>query len=170
LIEYGVYRQTDIKINYIMIIRQSFTIEGAEGRLILMDLHFKNGQEDHPIVLFVHGFKGFKDWGAYNLVAEYFVKQGFRFLKFNFSHNGTNPESPTEFTDRGAFGLPCNQHLRAVVCQGQGAFQTPCGCTCCASIACRCGLRTSSGLGSHRDKRNERGQQSSGKVNRNLKP
>ncbi len=87
-----------------MIIRQSFTIEGAEGRPILMDLNFKNGQEDHPIVLFVHGFKGFKDWGAYNLVSEYFVKQGFRFLKFNFSHNGTSPEKPTEFTDLGAFG------------------------------------------------------------------
>jgi hypothetical protein len=49
-----------------MIIRQSFNIEGAEGRSILMDLHFKAGQEAHPLVLFVHGFKGFKDWGAYN--------------------------------------------------------------------------------------------------------
>jgi cephalosporin-C deacetylase-like acetyl esterase len=87
-----------------MINRQSFTIEGAEGKAILMDLHFKSGQEAHPLVLFVHGFKGFKDWGAYNLVAEYFVKQGFRFLKFNFSHNGTIPENPTEFTDLGAFG------------------------------------------------------------------
>jgi pimeloyl-ACP methyl ester carboxylesterase len=87
-----------------MIIRQSFNIEGAEGRSILMDLHFKAGQEAHPLVLFVHGFKGFKDWGAYNLVAEYFVKHGFRFLKFNFSHNGTSLESPTEFTDLGAFG------------------------------------------------------------------
>lgn len=87
-----------------MIIRQSFTIEGAEAKAILMDLHFKSGEEAHPLVLFVHGFKGFKDWGAYNFVAEYFVKQGFRFLKFNFSHNGTSPENPTEFTDLGAFG------------------------------------------------------------------
>jgi pimeloyl-ACP methyl ester carboxylesterase len=87
-----------------MIIRQSFTIEGAEAKAILMDLHFKSGQEANPLVLFVHGFKGFKDWGAYNLMAEYFVKQGFRFLKFNFSHNGTSPENPTEFTDLGAFG------------------------------------------------------------------
>lgn len=87
-----------------MIIRQSFTIEGAEGKAILMDLHFKSGEEAHPLVLFVHGFKGFKDWGAYDFVAEYFVKQGFRFLKFNFSHNGTSPENPSEFTDLGAFG------------------------------------------------------------------
>lgn len=87
-----------------MITRQSFTIEGAEGKTILMDLHFKTGQETQPLVLFVHGFKGFKDWGAYNLVAEYFARQGFRFLKFNFSHNGTCPENPTEFSDPIAFG------------------------------------------------------------------
>lgn len=87
-----------------MIIRQSYSIEGSEGKPILMDLHFKTGLEKQPLVIFVHGFKGFKDWGAYNLVAEYFVKHGFRFLKFNFSHNGTSPENPTEFTDLGAFG------------------------------------------------------------------
>jgi len=87
-----------------MIIRQSFSIKGAEGKPILMDLSFKTGQEENPMVIFVHGFKGFKDWGAYDLVSEYFVKQGFRFLKFNFSHNGTTPESPTEFADLGAFG------------------------------------------------------------------
>jgi pimeloyl-ACP methyl ester carboxylesterase len=87
-----------------MIIRQSFTIKGSEGKPILIDLSFKTGQEENPMVIFVHGFKGFKDWGAYDLVSEYFVKQGFRFLKFNFSHNGTTPESPTEFADLGAFG------------------------------------------------------------------
>jgi pimeloyl-ACP methyl ester carboxylesterase len=87
-----------------MIICQSITIKGSEGKPILMDLSFKTGQEENPMIIFVHGFKGFKDWGAYDLVAEYFVKQGFRFLKFNFSHNGTTPESPTEFADLGAFG------------------------------------------------------------------
>jgi pimeloyl-ACP methyl ester carboxylesterase len=87
-----------------MIIRQTFTIKGAAGKPILIDLSFKTGQEENPMVIFVHGFKGFKDWGAYDLVAEYFVKQGFRFLKFNFSHNGTTPESPTDFADLGAFG------------------------------------------------------------------
>jgi pimeloyl-ACP methyl ester carboxylesterase len=87
-----------------MIIHQSYTIKGAEGKPILIDLSFKTGQEENPMVIFVHGFKGFKDWGAYKLVAEYFAKQGFRFLKFNFSHNGTTPESPLEFVDLGAFG------------------------------------------------------------------
>ena len=51
------------------------------------------------MVIFAHGFKGFKDWGAHNLVASHFAENGFRFLKFNFSHNGTTIDRPTEFTD-----------------------------------------------------------------------
>lgn len=87
-----------------MIVRQTFTIQGSEGRPVLMDLTLKPGMEDAAMVIFVHGFKGFKDWGTHNLVAEYFVDQGFRFLKFNFSHNGTTPEHPVDFVDLGAFG------------------------------------------------------------------
>lgn len=87
-----------------MIIKQTFTIQGAEGKPILMDLTYKTSNDDAPMVIFVHGFKGFKDWGTHNLVAEYFVGQGFRFLKFNFSHNGTTPENPVDFVDLGAFG------------------------------------------------------------------
>ncbi|SKB87388.1 alpha/beta hydrolase family protein [Daejeonella lutea] len=87
-----------------MIINQTFTIPGAEGKPILIDLTYKTGNERAPLVLFVHGFKGFKDWGTHNMVAEYFADHGLRYLKFNFSHNGTTPESPQDFVDLGAFG------------------------------------------------------------------
>lgn len=87
-----------------MIINQTFTITGAEGKPILLDLTYKTGNERAPMVVFVHGFKGFKDWGSHNMVAEYFAAHGLRYLKFNFSHNGTTPENPTEFGDLGAFG------------------------------------------------------------------
>lgn len=87
-----------------MIVQQTFTIQGSEGKPILMDLTYKTSNELSPMVIFVHGFKGFKDWGTHNLVAEYFVTQGLRFLKFNFSHNGTTPEAPVDFVDLGAFG------------------------------------------------------------------
>ncbi len=87
-----------------MIINQTFTIPGAEGKPILMDLTYKTGNERAPMVVFVHGFKGFKDWGSHNMVAEYFAAHGLRYLKFNFSHNGTTPESPQDFVDLGAFG------------------------------------------------------------------
>ena len=87
-----------------MIIKQTFTISGASGKPILIDLTYKTGNESGPTVVFVHGFKGFKDWGTHNMVADYFVSRGLRYLKFNFSHNGTTPESPEDFADLGAFG------------------------------------------------------------------
>ncbi|OCX52939.1 hydrolase [Mucilaginibacter sp. PPCGB 2223] len=86
-----------------MIKKETYTIPGAKGRNMLADLTFNSAHPDAPLVIFVHGFKGFKDWGAHNLVANYFASNGFRFLKFNFSHNGTTPDNPTEFTDLIAF-------------------------------------------------------------------
>jgi len=86
-----------------MIKKQYFTIPGAKGRSMLMDLTFDEALKDAPVVIFAHGFKGFKDWGAHNLMAWHFAEHGFRFLKFNFSHNGTTTDHPTEFADIIAF-------------------------------------------------------------------
>lgn len=57
-----------------------------------------------PILIFVHGFKGYKDWGTFNLVAEEFANAGFMLVKFNFSHNGGTIENPIDFPDLEAFG------------------------------------------------------------------
>ncbi|MDP9077401.1 MAG: alpha/beta hydrolase [Bacteroidota bacterium] len=86
-----------------MIKKQNFNIPGAKGRGMLMDLTYRTSQKNAPLVIFAHGFKGFKDWGAHNLVANYFAEHGFRFLKFNFSHNGTTADHPTDFADLIAF-------------------------------------------------------------------
>jgi pimeloyl-ACP methyl ester carboxylesterase len=86
-----------------MIKKQNFNIPGAKGRGMLMDITFDDAVADAPMVIFAHGFKGFKDWGAHNLVARYFAENGFRFLKFNFSHNGTTADKPLEFADLIAF-------------------------------------------------------------------
>ena len=87
-----------------MICKETYTIPGAKGRNMLMDLTFDDSYRTAPLIIFVHGFKGFKDWGTHNMVARYFVEQGFRYLKFNFSHNGTTPENPVDFVDLIAFG------------------------------------------------------------------
>jgi pimeloyl-ACP methyl ester carboxylesterase len=86
-----------------MIKKQYYNIPGAKGRGMLMDLTFDDSIKKAPMVVFAHGFKGFKDWGSHNLVAHYFAENGFRFLKFNFSHNGTSTANPTEFVDPIAF-------------------------------------------------------------------
>lgn len=83
--------------------QESFLIPGANGRNMLADLTYDIRNKQAPLIIFAHGFKGFKDWGTHNLVAQYFVEQGFRFLKFNFSHNGTTPEHPVDFVDLEAF-------------------------------------------------------------------
>ncbi len=57
-----------------------------------------------PIIVFLHGFKGFKDWGAFNHMAQYWTKKGFLVFKINFSHNGTTIKNPLEFEDLEAFG------------------------------------------------------------------
>lgn len=86
-----------------MIKQEHFTLSGSKGRAMLMDLTYDNRHKTAPLVIFAHGFKGFKDWGTHNLVARYFAQNGYRFLKFNFSHNGTTPDNPVDFTDLIAF-------------------------------------------------------------------
>jgi uncharacterized protein len=41
-----------------------------------------------PVILFVHGFKGFKDWGAFPDACEEFARVGFAVVAFNLSLNG----------------------------------------------------------------------------------
>ncbi len=79
-------------------------IRGKHGKPILTDIFFKASGKPKPVVIFAHGFKGFKDWGHFNLIAERFAEEGFVFVKFNFSHNGTTPGHPADFADLEAFG------------------------------------------------------------------
>ncbi|MFD0793376.1 alpha/beta hydrolase family protein [Mucilaginibacter litoreus] len=87
-----------------MIVNEQYTIPGATGRPITADLTYDDVDAYAPLVIFAHGIRGFKDWGAHHLVARHFANNGFRFLKFNFSHNGTTPGHLTEFADLIAFG------------------------------------------------------------------
>ncbi len=70
---------------------------------IVYDLFFEDNATPKPLIIFCHGYKGFKDWGAWDLVAEAFARQGFFFLKFNFSHNGGTVQDPIDFPDLDAF-------------------------------------------------------------------
>ncbi|MBB6127983.1 alpha/beta hydrolase family protein [Mucilaginibacter lappiensis] len=86
-----------------MVRKDNYTLPGAKGRPMLIDVTYEDALKNAPVVIFAHGFKGFKDWGTHNLVADYFARNGFRYLKFNFSHNGTTPDHPTDFADLIAF-------------------------------------------------------------------
>ncbi|WP_312422767.1 alpha/beta fold hydrolase [Epilithonimonas sp.] len=74
------------------------------SREFLADAIFPNSDKKLPLIIFVHGYKGYKDWGAWELMGEKFANAGFYFVKFNFSHNGTTIENPNDFADMEAFG------------------------------------------------------------------
>ena len=83
---------------------QNISVAGKHHKPILVDVFYQNTEAPKQIVIFCHGYKGFKDWGAWNILAERFAKAGFFFVKFNFSHNGGTPDQPIDFPDLEAFG------------------------------------------------------------------
>lgn len=87
-----------------------FPFDSPNNRATLADFRYE--KEDGPVLVFCHGFKGFKDWGHFNLVADYWAKLGYRVLKFNFSHNGGTVDNPIDFPDLEAFSQ--NSYLKEV--------------------------------------------------------
>jgi pimeloyl-ACP methyl ester carboxylesterase len=83
--------------------KEEFEITGAEGKPITGDYTFKSNTTHVPTIIFIHGFKGFKDWGAHNVMADFFAENGYRYLKFNLSHSGVSKENPNDVTDLDSF-------------------------------------------------------------------
>ncbi len=76
----------------------------THNKSIVTDIFYRQSNFKKPIVIFCHGYKGYKDWGAWNLMANSFVDNDLFFVKFNFSHNGGTLEKPIDFPDLNAFG------------------------------------------------------------------
>ncbi len=87
-----------------MKIVKNIPITGKHKKPILTDLFYLENNKPKNIVIFCHGYKGYKDWGAWNLVAEQFANQNIFMVKMNFSHNGGTIEQPIDFPDLEAFG------------------------------------------------------------------
>lgn len=82
---------------------KNIQIDGKHNKPILLDVFLAEEKTPHTLI-YCHGFKGFKDWGTFNLLAAFFAENGVNCIKFNFSHNGSTPEQPEELTDMEAFG------------------------------------------------------------------
>lgn len=87
-----------------MQIQKNIIIPGWNGMPITLDIFYSRETKPAPVVVYAHGFNGFKDWGNFDLIATQIAAAGFTFIKFNFSHNGTSPEQPETFVDLEAFG------------------------------------------------------------------
>lgn len=87
-----------------LIKNKNIIIANPETKDFLADTFYIDQDKKLPLVIFVHGYKGYKDWGAWDLMAEKMAEAGFFFVKFNFSYNGTTVSDPNNFADLEAFG------------------------------------------------------------------
>lgn len=87
-----------------MQIKKNIILKRKGKKPILIDTFLSKNKKTQPVIIFCHGYKGFKDWGAWNIMAKEIARTGFCFIKFNFSHNGGTIENPIDFSDLEAFG------------------------------------------------------------------
>lgn len=79
--------------------KNSFTIENSESDELITDVRYNESLSNLPLVIFCHGFKGFKDWGSFPYLFDKLAQAGNFVASFNFSYNGTGlkPEEQSEF-------------------------------------------------------------------------
>lgn len=80
----------------------AFRIPGSDGLPIRGDLHLPAGAGPFPVVVGVHGFKGFRNWGFWPHIASGLAARGFACVRFDSSHNGVG-EGGLEFDEKGLF-------------------------------------------------------------------
>jgi uncharacterized protein len=79
-----------------------FVLRNAAGERIRCDLRLPAGDGPFPVVVVLHGFKGFKDWGMFPPTARRLAERGIATVALNTSRNGVG-ENLTEFTELEAF-------------------------------------------------------------------
>jgi len=74
-------------------------IKNKNGKTISIDLRHKNTAEKMPLLVFCHGFKGFKDWGGFPYMLDKISDRNIFTVSFNFSLNGVDNEkdNPVDF-------------------------------------------------------------------------
>lgn len=80
-----------------------FVLQGSAGMPVRADVHLPDGDaEGLPVVIAVHGFKGFRKWGFWPAMARAFTAAGMAFVGFDMSHNGVG-EGGLEFDQEALF-------------------------------------------------------------------
>lgn len=85
--------------------KKSGSVSSSEDLPIYYDLYTPeptDSSQTLPLIIFLHGFKGFKDWGAFPEACQELSEAGFAVLAMNFSLNGVG-ESMTDFDQLSLF-------------------------------------------------------------------
>lgn len=107
-----------------------FTITADDGEKLHCDARYApDAGGELPVIVVVHGFKGFKDWGSFPYVCEELARHGFYVISFNFSHNGVEGSSQ-EFTrldlfERNTFTREVRETRTVIAAVSGGAIPEP---------------------------------------------
>lgn len=72
--------------------KRQFVIEISATRQLYGDFRIPENPEENQLIIFCHGFKGFKDWGGWQYAMDKFCMNGFFVIAVNFSYNGIGPD------------------------------------------------------------------------------
>ena len=85
------------------VITKPFTVLASrDGEQLRADVRYVCTGRPKPVVIFLHGFKGFKDWGPFPSIRDKWARAGFVTVAINFSHNGVGADLET-FTELDRF-------------------------------------------------------------------
>jgi pimeloyl-ACP methyl ester carboxylesterase len=82
---------------------ENIIFKGSNEKCSLLDVYSPIKEGKWPIVIFVHGFKGFKSWGHFPVLLKEISCQGFHVISFNMTHNGGTVDNPIDFADLESF-------------------------------------------------------------------
>ncbi len=69
-------------------LRKTIRIKNASQEDIYLDLRHREDAHQNPVVVIIHGFKGFKDWGFFPELSERLALAGYIVVTPNLSRNG----------------------------------------------------------------------------------
>lgn len=67
---------------------KDFSLKSNLNNILTVTFYGIEKISSKPCIIYVHGFKGFKDWGFVPYLANYFSDNDYCVITFNFSHNG----------------------------------------------------------------------------------
>ena len=80
--------------------KEVLKIKNKYGDNLNTDFRYNPDSDKLPLVIFCHGFKGFKDWGCFPYMMDKIASENNFCVSFNFSYNGTGDkeDEQSDFT------------------------------------------------------------------------
>jgi len=99
-------------------IRKNILVTNSASERIRAEIYHRISSRDAPVIIICHGFKGFKNWAFFPVLAESLAQSDYISLTFNFSRNGIGPDLQN-FTELDKFAKNTYSHeiedLRCIV-------------------------------------------------------